>query len=111
MHGDHRGERRRQPGDLVGERDRRQQWLAVRLAVDRREARHRLGDRGEPGPLGVRAGLPEPGHARDHEPVVAGEQDVGSEPEPLERAGAEVLDQHVGVVEQPEEHVAIGGRP
>ena len=71
VHGDHRGERRGQPGGLVGEGDRRQQRLPVGLAVDRGEARHRLGDRGEPGSLGVRAVLAEPGDAGDDEPGVA----------------------------------------
>ena len=100
VQGDHRGERRGEPGDLVGEGDRRQQRLAVGLAVDRGEPGHRLGDRGEPRPLGVRAVLAEAGDPRDDEARVAGEQHVGPEPEPLERAGPEVLDEHVGVVDE-----------
>ena len=67
VHGDQGREGGGDARDLVGEGDRRQQRLAVGLAVDRRESRHRLGDRGEPGTLGVRPGLAEAGDAGDHE--------------------------------------------
>ena len=98
-------------GDLVGQRDRREQRAAVGLAVDRREPAHRLGDGGEARTWRVRAVLAETGDPRDHEPRVAGEEHVGAEPEPLEGAGTEVLDQHVGLVAEPAHHVEVGGVP
>ena len=108
VQGDHRGERRGEPRRLVGQRHRRQQRLAVRLAVDRGEPAHRLGDRREPGPPGVRAVLAEPRDPRDHEPRVAGVQHVGAEPEPLQPPGPEVLDEHGGVGDEAEQDVAVG---
>ena len=83
------GEARR----LVGERHRRQERLAVGLAVDRREPAHRLGDRREPRPPGVRAVLAEPGDAGDHEPSGCGDAARRAEPELAPAAGPEVLDQ------------------
>ena len=71
---------------------------AVGLAVDRREPAHRLGHRGEAGLRRVRPVLAEAGHAQHDEARVAREQHVGAEAEALERAGPEVLDEHVGVV-------------
>ena len=54
----------------------------------------------KPGRFGVRAVLAEAGDPRDHQPRVAVEQRVGREAEALERAGPEVLDEHVGVVDE-----------
>ncbi len=104
----HRGEGADQPGHLVGQRDRRQQRLAVGLPAERGQPAHRFGDRGEPRPVRVRPVLTEPGDARDHQRWSAGEQHVGPEPEALERAGAEVLDEHVGLGDQAQEHLAVG---
>ena len=109
MERDHRGERGDEPGDLVGERDRREQWTAVGLTVDRSKAAHRFGDRGEPGTRRVRAVLAESGDAGDHEPRVAGEEHVRAESEALERAGTKVLHQHVGLVAEPQHHREIVG--
>ena len=61
----------------------------------------------KPGSVGVGAVLAEAGDAGDHERRVAGEQHVGTEAEALERAGPEVLDQHVGAVAQAEEDVEV----
>ena len=108
VQGDHRGERRGEPRRLVGQRHRRQQRLAVRLAVDGGEPAHRLGDRREPGPPGVRAVLAEPRDARDDEPRVAGVQHVGAEPELLQPPGPEVLDEHRCVGDEAEQDVAVG---
>ena len=60
---DHHCERARERGHLVGERDRRQQRRAVGLAVDRREAAHRLRDRREARLGRVGSVLAEPGDA------------------------------------------------
>ena len=104
VHRDHRGERGRERGDLVGQRDRRQQRRAVGLTVERGEARHRLGQRGEPRTMGVRPVLTEPGDPSDHQLRVGGEQDVGCEPEPFERSRPEVLDEDIGAGAQPAHH-------
>ena len=53
---------------------------AVGLAVDRREAAHRLGDGGEPRSRRVRAVLAEAGDAGDHEPRVAASSTSGPRP-------------------------------
>ena len=105
---DHHRERARERGDLVGERDRREQRRAVGLAVDRGEAAHRLRHRREPRTRRVRTVLAEAGDAQDHEPGVARVQHVGTEAEPLERAGPEVLDQHVGAGREVEQRRAPG---
>ena len=100
VHRHHRGERSDEAGHLVGERDRRQQRLPVGLAGQRGEAGHRLGDGGEARPA-TRTGpvWPKP-VTRVITSAGCGEQLVGSEAEPFERARAEVLDQHVGIVER-----------
>ena len=108
---DHRGERADQGGHLVGQRDGRQERPAVGLAVQRREPGHGLGDRGEPGPARVRSVLPEARDAQDDELGVAGEEDVGREAEPLERARPEVLDQDVRALDQLQQLLAARRRP
>jgi hypothetical protein len=97
---DHHRERADERGDLVRQRDRRQQRATVGLAVERGEPTHRLGERREPRPRGVRAVLTEPGEAQDHEAGISREQVVGREAQPLECAGAQVLDEDVTAVDQ-----------
>ena len=99
------GEARRQCGDAVGEPERRQRRRTVGLAGEGGESAHRLGDRPEAGPLGVRAGLSERSDPGDDESRVGGEQRVGTEAPALERARAEVLDQHVAARDQAQQHV------
>ena len=101
----HDRERGRERGDAVGECERRQQRVAVRLAVEDGEAAHRLGERAEPGPAGVRARLPEAAHAREHEPGIDRRQLLPADAPALERAGAEVLEHDVGALGQPQEEV------
>lgn len=98
---DHRGERGGDAGDFVGECDRRQHRWTVRIATDGGEPRHRFGDRGEAGSLCVRAGLAEPGDAHDDEFWVRCEEIVRVQTESLEHAGSEVLDEYVGLGDQP----------
>ena len=64
---DHRGERGGQAGDLVGQRDRGEQRLPVRLAADAQPARTSPRRSWRTRPLGVGAVLAEPGDPRDHE--------------------------------------------
>ena len=52
------------------------------------------------GGLGVRAVLAPAGHAPVDEPGVAGEAGVGAEAEPLHDAGAEALDEAVGLLDE-----------
>ncbi len=55
----------------------------------------------KPGRSAYGPSWPKPGDAQDDEPGVPLEQLDRIEPEPLERPGPEVLDQHVGRVDQP----------
>ncbi len=77
-------------------------------AVQRREPRHPLGHGREAGPVRVRTVLAEPGDPGDHQPRVAVEQRGGREAEALERTGPEVLDEHVGIVDERQQDVPIG---
>ena len=99
----------RERRDAVRERERRQQRRPVRLAVQRGEAAHRLGERAEPGPAGVRARLAEAAHAREHEPRVDRGELVPADAPALERPGPEVLEHDVGALGQAEEEVGAGG--
>ena len=96
VHRGHGGEGGHEGRDLVGEGDGRQQRAAVGLAVDAGEPGHGLGQGGEPRPLGVGAVLAEAGDPGDHQAGVLGDELVGHQPEGLELAGPEVLDEHVG---------------
>jgi hypothetical protein len=82
------------------------QRRAVRLAGQIRQAAHRLEDAREAGALGVRPGLAEAGDAQHNQPRIGGEQRVGVEAPALQRAGAEVLHQHVEVFDQLQEQRA-----
>jgi crotonobetainyl-CoA:carnitine CoA-transferase CaiB-like acyl-CoA transferase len=87
--------------EVLLRRDRRQRRRAVGLARGVGERGHRLGHGAEPGPVGVRPGLAVAGHPQHHQSGVLGQQHRrGIEPQPLQRAGPEVLDQHVGLPHQ-----------
>ena len=104
------------PGLVDGRHDpERQQRRRVDVADARADARadraglagrgdepaHRLGDDVERGPVGVRAlagaRVAEPTDGAVDEPRVDLRQRLVAEAEPVEHAGAEVLDDHVGV--------------
>ena len=59
------------------------------------------------GPAALGAVVPEAGDRQHHQPRVALQQRLDAEAEPLEHAGAEVLHEHVGPVDQPQQHVAV----
>ena len=99
------GEARRQGGDAVGEPERRQRGRPVGFAGDGGEPAHRLGDGAEPWLPRHRPELPEGSDAGDDEPGVGGMQLGWADAPPLERAGAEVLDQHVRSCRQPQQQV------
>ena len=60
--------------------------------------------------MSVRTRLAEPGHACDDERWVEFQQYIGTETEPLERAGPEVLDQYVSLADQSQQQIEIVGR-
>ncbi len=100
---DHGGEGGGQRGDLVGQRDRRECRGTVGIAVDRREARHGLGQRGEAGAVPVGPGLPEGRDPDDHQIGSTFVQHVGTETERFELARSHVLDDDVARFDQCEE--------
>jgi hypothetical protein len=94
---DHHRQRPGDPGDTVGQAERRQRRRPVLLAGLVREPAHRLHQRAERAPLRVGTGLSEAGHPKHHQPGVDGEEVVGAEAPLLHHTGPEVLHQHVGV--------------
>ena len=89
------------PVTSSAKRDRREQRRPLGLAVDGGQARHGLGQRGEArGGTAYGTVLAEAGDPGDDQVGVAGQEDVGAETEAFEGAGPEVLDQHIGPVEQ-----------
>ena len=75
-----------------------------RVLVLASDGRQHAGDRDVvdvvPGHVGVRAGLPKPGHARVHQPRVALQDDLRPEAQPLHHARPERLDEHVRAIQQ-----------
>ena len=101
------GEGRRQ---RVAEGDPGAGRWPVRVAGDVADPAHRLADRAVARAGGVRAGLPEPGDPGDHEAGVGLPQRLGGQAPALQRAGTEVLDQHVGLGDHaPDEVLAARG--
>ena len=101
--GDHDRERGGEAGDAVGESKRRQERRAVGLPVQRCESAHRLGERAEARPAGIRPRLAEAAHPREHEPRIDGRELVPAEPPALQRPRPEVLEHDVGAFREPEE--------
>ena len=99
-----------EPGDHVGERGRRQHRLAVGKAGARRIARHALDQGAEAGPVAVGPVLAPAGDAHDHQARVALVQLGRREAHLFERAGAEILDQHLGGRDQVEQQLAAARR-
>jgi hypothetical protein len=69
--------------------------------VEGREAGHRLDHRPEPRAIPIRAVLAPAGDAREDQAGILRGQRVPAESPFLERAGQEVLDQHVGLTAEP----------
>src|SRR4029079_11654614 len=82
----------------------------TREAVDMAQAAHRLGDRCESGPAGVRAGLAVAGDARQDEAAVDLGEPLVPEAPALERPRPEVLGQHLGYTHQLEQQLLAAGR-
>ena len=98
-----------QRGQRVTDADAAAHRHAPGLAGEVAQAAHGLADRAEAGQVAVGPGLPVAADAQhDQARVVARELLVGHAPA-LERAGAEVLDQHVGLGDQaPGDVLALG---
>ena len=93
------------PGEGVAEGDRGARRRLVGVAVDAAQAAHRLGDRGVPGQRRVGPGLPVAGDAAEDEARVGRGEAVVAQVPALEGAGAEVLDDDVGVRDQLQQHL------
>src|SRR6185295_4402912 len=78
---------------------------------DRHQPAARLGDDVVRHLAGPRTGCAEPRERRDDEARVAGAEHVGSEPLRLHPAGAEVLDDRVGALDEAQKDVAPLGVP
>ena len=102
----HRAE---QAGDGIGNGIAEVQRPSVFLAADLREAAHRLEDPGEAWPPGIGTVLAEPGDPQDGEARIEALQPGSRDAPAVERARAEVLDQHVGVGHQPGKEIAAFG--
>ena len=97
---------RREAGDAVGEPERRQRRRPVGLAGLMCEPAHRLGQRPERTALRIRAELAEAGHPQHDESGVELVQPVGAQVPLLHHPRAEVLDQDVGLGDEPLEQLA-----
>ena len=93
---DHDRERGRERRDAVGERERRQQRRAVRLAVQRGESAHRLGERAEAGRRAYGPVWPKPLTRASTSRGLTAESSSQPSAPALERPGTEVLEHDVG---------------
>jgi hypothetical protein len=98
LHGEH-------ARDRIAERDVKPGRRLARKSVDVADAAHRLRHGGEARPRCVRPGLAVAGDARDDESRVHLPELVRPDPPLLERAGAEVLDEDVAVLDEVEQQL------
>ena len=103
-----RPERHQHPERPVGAREvvaeggrARHEGRTVRLTREVAQPAEGVGDAGEPRVAGLRSRLPEAGDADHHEPRVHRAQVLPADAPPLEGPGAEVLDEHVGLGDEP----------
>src|SRR3989304_3046908 len=97
--------RREHAGERVAERDVEARRRLAGEAVDVTDPAHRLGDRGEAGALGGGPGLPVAGDAGEDELWVRLTEAVPAEVPFLERPRAEVLDEDVASLREPEQEL------
>ncbi len=109
--GARRGCRRRRTSRRAGRRSGRADALRVVGAGsgERHQPGLALGDLVVAGAPALRAVVAEAGDREDDQARVAPHQLLDAEAEPLQHAGAEVLHQHVGTVDQPEQDLLVGG--
>ena len=96
---------REHPGERVAEREVHARRRLAGIAVQVAQPAHRLGDRGEARALGVRPGLPVAGDPREDHARVDLAHPVVADPPALERPGPEVLDDDVGMLDEPQEQL------
>jgi hypothetical protein len=94
-------------GQDVGDRDADLGGRTTDRTGDAHQAGLALDDLVEARPVPVGTALAEAGDGQHHQPVVEGLERVGAEPEPVHHPGTEVLDQHVGVADQPAQPVEV----
>ena len=108
MQRNHGGESGGNARHFVGQSDRWEEWLTLGLTGEGDQPRHCLGDGREASAGGIRPILAKPGHPGNDQLRVASEQDIWPEAKPLERSGTRVLDEYVGLVEEPQQGGAVG---
>ena len=86
------------------------QRLAALLPRQLGQPAHRLEDAAEAGAAGERPALAEGGQPQDQQARVDAVQHLRPQPPLLQRAGAEILDQHVHVADQVEQDLTPLGR-
>ena len=97
-------------GDDVADRGADAHGVSVRLAGDAHDAAHRLDDHIVGGPAGIGAGLAEAGDRNIHAAGIDLLDVLIAEAHLVERAGLEVLNEHVHVLDQVGQHLfALGG--
>ncbi len=96
------------PGQQVRDRGADPLRVVGPGAGQRHQAGLALGDLVVAGPAALRSVVAEAGDREHHQARVAGLERLDAEAEPVEHAGAEVLHQHVGPVDQPEQDVLVG---
>ena len=111
---DQRGEhtlREDRAGRGVGDRDTHARGAGARRSGDAHQPAEALRDLVDAGSIRVGAVLTESGDARVDEPRVHGPQRVGIDAQPVLHRGTEVLDEHVGLLDEAEEHgvTLLGG--
>ncbi len=104
-------ERAVEPGHVVGQRGgARRRGRPVRIAGEEGDAAEGVADAPEAGLGAVGAGLAVAGHAQHHELRVHRAQHVPAEAPAFERAGLEILGQHVGLGDELLQHLDALGR-
>ena len=96
------------PGEQVADRYADPLRVVGSGAGERHQAGLALGDLVVAGATALGAVVAEAGDRQHHEARVALHERVDPEPEALEDAGAEVLDEHVGAVDELQQHLAVG---
>ena len=97
------------PGQQVGDRHADALRVVGPGAGERHEAGLALGDLVVAGAAALGPVVTEAGDRQHDEARVARHQRLDAEAKPVEHAGAEVLDEHVGPVDEGEQHVAVFG--
>ena len=100
VQGHHHADHGVQGGEAVADRDAGPGRRPVGLAGDMAQAAHGLADQAVARPLRIGSRLAEARHPGHHQPRIAGGQDLVAHAPFLHGAGAEVLDQDVGLVDQ-----------